>query len=54
VRAAAEAEGGPFDRGEYEAQRRAAGLVGGGTEAERQLELGPEAALREIAELTVG
>jgi glutamate---cysteine ligase / carboxylate-amine ligase len=54
VRKAAETGGGPFDREEYAAQRDAAGREGGGPEAERQLELGPEAAVREIAALTVG
>jgi glutamate---cysteine ligase / carboxylate-amine ligase len=54
VREAAEAEGEPFDRGEYEMLREAAGREGGGPEAERQLELGPEEALREIAALTLG
>ena len=53
VREAADGNGKPFDRAEYTAQRDAAGRVGGGPEAERQLELGPEAAVREIAELTV-
>jgi glutamate---cysteine ligase / carboxylate-amine ligase len=54
VREAAEEGGGPFDRAEYAAQRLTAGREGGGPEAERQLELGPEAAVREIAALTVG
>jgi carboxylate-amine ligase len=54
VREAAEADGEPFDREEYAARRDAAGREGGGPEAERQLELGPEAALREIAALTLG
>jgi carboxylate-amine ligase len=54
VREAAAADGHPFDRAEYAALRDAAGRDGGGPEAERQLELGPEAALREIAALTVG
>ena len=54
VRDAAEAGGGPFDRAEYAAQRDAAGREGGGPEAERQLELGPEAAVREIAARTLG
>jgi carboxylate-amine ligase len=54
VREAAEAGGGPFDRAEYAAQRDAAGREGGGPEAERQLELGPEAAVREIAARTLG
>ena len=51
---AAEGNGKPFDRAEYAARRDAAGRQGGGPEAERQLELGPEAAVREIAELTLG
>lgn len=55
VREAAEAGGGePFDRGAYVVARERAGREGGGPEAERQLELGPEAALREIAALTLG
>jgi carboxylate-amine ligase len=54
VREAAEADGEPFDRDEYEELRAAAGREGGGPEAERQLELGPAAALREIAALTLG
>jgi hypothetical protein len=54
VREAANADGQPFDRDEYAAQRDAAGREGGGPEAERQLELGPEDALREIAALTLG
>jgi glutamate---cysteine ligase / carboxylate-amine ligase len=54
VRAAAEIGGEPVDRDEYAARREAAGREGGGAEAERQLELGPEAALREIAALTIG
>jgi glutamate---cysteine ligase / carboxylate-amine ligase len=53
VREAAEGNGKRHDRAEYAAQRDAAGREGGGPEAERQLELGPEAAVREIAELTV-
>jgi glutamate---cysteine ligase / carboxylate-amine ligase len=54
VREAAEADGEPFDRSEYEALREAAGRDGGGPEAERQLELGPQEALRESAALTLG
>src|SRR5215475_10784328 len=55
VREAAEADGHqPFDRSEYEVMRDAAGREGGGPEAERQLELGPQEALREIAALTLG
>src|SRR5690242_62930 len=54
VRDAADADGPPFDRHEYAARRDVAGREGGGPEAERQLELGPEAAVREIADLTVG
>jgi carboxylate-amine ligase len=53
VREAADAEGPPLDRAEYAARRDAAGREGGGPEADRQLELGPEAALREIAALTL-
>ena len=54
VREAAEADGDPFDRGEYALLRNTAGRHGGGPEAARQLELGPVAAVREIAGLTVG
>jgi len=54
VREAADSDGEPFDRGEYEALRDLAGREGGGPEAERQLERGPEAAVREIAALTLG
>jgi carboxylate-amine ligase len=54
VREAAETDGRPFDRAEYAALRNAAGRQGGGPEAERQLELGPEAAVREIATRTLG
>ncbi|HEU5477450.1 MAG TPA: YbdK family carboxylate-amine ligase [Gaiellaceae bacterium] len=54
VREAAEQGGAPFDRAEYEAQRDAAGREGGGHEAERQLELGQEGAVRQIASLTLG
>ena len=54
VREAAEADGEPLDRVEYEAARQQAGREGGGPEAERQLELGPEAAVREIAARTLG
>jgi carboxylate-amine ligase len=54
VREAADADGTPFDRDEYAVLRDAAGRDGSGPEAERQLELGPEAAVREIAALTLG
>jgi glutamate---cysteine ligase / carboxylate-amine ligase len=54
VREAAETDGEPFDREEYAAQRDAAGRDGGGPEAERQLELGPEAAVRELVASTLG
>jgi hypothetical protein len=54
VREAAETNGRVFDRDEYEALRDTAGREGGGPEAERQLELGPEAAVREIADRTLG
>jgi carboxylate-amine ligase len=54
VREAAETVAEPLDRGEYATQRERAGREGGGPEAERQLELGPEGALREIAALTLG
>ncbi|HEU5216925.1 MAG TPA: YbdK family carboxylate-amine ligase [Gaiellaceae bacterium] len=54
VREAAESDGSRLDRDEYARQRDAAGRRGGGPEAERQLELGPEEAVREIAALTLG
>jgi glutamate---cysteine ligase / carboxylate-amine ligase len=54
VREAAEFEGPPFDRDEYASLRDEAGRDGGGPEAERQLELGPEEAVREIATRTLG
>jgi glutamate---cysteine ligase / carboxylate-amine ligase len=54
VREAAAGDGLSFDRAEYAARRDTAGRAGGGAEAERQLELGPETAVREIAEVTVG
>ncbi len=54
VREAAEAGGQPFDRDEYAALRDAAGRDGGGPEAERQLELGPQRAVREIVAGTLG
>jgi len=54
VQEAAESDGEPFDRHEYAAQRQLAAREGGGPEAERQLELGPQQAVREIATLTLG
>jgi carboxylate-amine ligase len=54
VREAADWDGEPFDRDEYAAERERAGRLGRGPEAERQLELGPESAVREIAALTLG
>ena len=54
VREAADADTRSFDRDEYAALRDVAGRKGGGPEAERQLELGPEGALVEIAALTLG
>jgi len=54
VREAAESGGEPFDRDEYAVQRELAGREGGGPEAERQLELGPKGAVREIAMRTLG
>ncbi len=53
VREAAETDAEPYDRAEYAARRDAAGREGGGPEAERQLELGPEAAVRELVALTL-
>jgi glutamate---cysteine ligase / carboxylate-amine ligase len=54
VREAADHSGPPFDRAEYAARRERAGREGGGPEAERQLELGPDRAVREIAARTLG
>jgi carboxylate-amine ligase len=55
VKEAAEWEGEPLDRDAYADAREIAARHGPeGLEAERQLELGPEAAVREIASLTVG
>ena len=54
VREAAKFDGPPHDRDEYAARRDAAGRDGGGPEAERQLELGPAAAVRDIAARTLG
>jgi carboxylate-amine ligase len=54
VREAATTAGKPMDRAEYEAARQQAARDGGGPEAERQLELGPQQAVREIAALTLG
>jgi carboxylate-amine ligase len=54
IREAAEASGEPLGREEYAARREHAAREGGGPEAERQLELGPHDALREIAALTLG
>jgi len=49
VREASEWSGEPFDRQEYARQRERAAREGGGPEAERQLELGPERALAELS-----
>jgi carboxylate-amine ligase len=54
VREAADFSGQPLDRDEYAAQRERAARDGDGPEAERQLELGPEEAVREVAALTLG
>ena len=54
VREAAEFSGEALDREEYAAERERAAREGGGPEAERQLELGPQQAAREIAALTLG
>jgi glutamate---cysteine ligase / carboxylate-amine ligase len=54
VREAAATDGRSYDRAEYAARRDAAAREGGGPEAERQLELGPEAAVRELVALTLG
>ena len=53
VRAAADVDGEPFDRAEVAAARQRAAREGGGPEAERQLELGPAAALRELVARTL-
>jgi carboxylate-amine ligase len=53
VREAADWNGEPFDREEYAREREYAGREGGGPEAERQLELGPEEALAELVGLTL-
>jgi glutamate---cysteine ligase / carboxylate-amine ligase len=50
---AGQRSGEPFDRIEYARERERAAREGGGPEAERQLELGPERALAEIAELAI-
>jgi glutamate---cysteine ligase / carboxylate-amine ligase len=52
VREAVGWSGEPYDREEYARERDRAGREGGGPEAERQLELGPERAVRELVELT--
>jgi carboxylate-amine ligase len=49
VREAVEWSGEPFDREEYARLRERAAREGGGPEAERQLELGPEQALPELS-----
>jgi carboxylate-amine ligase len=54
VREAAEEGGEPVDREAYSAARERAAREGGGPEAERQLELGPERAVAELAERTLG
>jgi hypothetical protein len=54
VREAGDGDGTPFDGHEYAALRETAGREGGGPEAERQLELGPEAAVRELVAVTLG
>ena len=48
VRGASEWSGEPFDREEYSRERERAAREGGGPEAERQLELGPERVLAEL------
>ena len=53
VREAAERGGEPLDRDEYAAARERAAREGGSPEAERQLELGPETALRELVSRTL-
>jgi glutamate---cysteine ligase / carboxylate-amine ligase len=54
VREAADADLEPCDRAEYAAARERAARSGEGHEAARQLELGPAAAVREIAARTLG
>ena len=53
VREAAEWSGEPFDRDEYARERERAARDGGGPEAERQLDLGPQRALAEIVNATL-
>ncbi|HLX31234.1 MAG TPA: YbdK family carboxylate-amine ligase [Gaiellaceae bacterium] len=53
VRDAAEWDGEPMDREAYARERERAGREGGGPEAERQLALGPRAAVAELLELTL-
>jgi glutamate---cysteine ligase / carboxylate-amine ligase len=53
VREATEWSAEPMDRAEYAAARERAAREGGGPEAERQLELGPERAVAELAERTL-
>lgn len=48
VREAADWSGDPLDREEYARERERAAREGGGPEAERQLEIGPERALAEL------
>jgi carboxylate-amine ligase len=54
VREAAASSGEPFDREEYARERERAAREGGGPEAERQLDLGPQNALAELAAATLG
>ena len=54
VREAADWSGEPFDRAEYARERKRAAREGGGPEAERQLDLGPQRALADLAAATLG
>jgi carboxylate-amine ligase len=53
VREAADWNGAPFDREEYARLRERAAREGGGPEAERQLDHGPQRALAELVEATL-
>jgi carboxylate-amine ligase len=54
VQEAAESDGEPFDRDAYTRAREVAARTGSGPEAARQLELGPERAVADLAERTLG
>jgi hypothetical protein len=52
VREAADWRGEPFDRDKYARERERAAREGGGPEAERQLDLGPQRVLAELVAAT--